>query len=120
MDISVFYLQFLVYVANACKIEDHESEDYQKLTGKKTLTWPKLASKVVMMENNQMQPRKALDKFKMPNCSIGNDIYSLAYASFLDPDQLEERQGIPGLPKIEMDGDEMQQIYLGAVVIIMI
>jgi hypothetical protein len=42
----------------------------------------------------------------------------LAYASFLDPDQLEARDGIPGLPKIEMDDGEMQQIFLGAIMII--
>jgi hypothetical protein len=61
-----------------------------------------------MMENDSNQPtRKALDKFKVPSAGLSNDIYSLAYASFLDPDQLEEREGVPGLPKIEMDEDEI-------------
>ncbi len=40
-------------------------------------------------KDDAVKAREALDSFKMPTIKLSNDIYSLAYASFLDPDQLE-------------------------------
>jgi hypothetical protein len=47
---------------------------------------------------------------------LQNDVYSLAYAAFLDPEQLEIKPG--NLPKIQMNDDEMMNIFLGALMII--
>ena len=53
----------------------------------------------------------------MPTIKLQNDIYSLAYASFLDPDQLEEQNGF--MPKIIMNDEEVSNIFLGAIMVIL-
>lgn len=62
--------------------------------------------------------RDGYDSMKKAKIALQNDIYSLAFASFIDPDQLT---GDPGfLGKIPMNDDEVTAIYLGALMVICI
>lgn len=72
-----------------------------------------------MMENDKHdnKSREKLDSFKMPTIKLSNDIYSLAYASFLDPKQLDESGDF--MPVINMNDDEVMMIYLGAVMVVL-
>lgn len=72
------------------------------------------------MENDKDEiekQRDAFTSFKMPTIKLSNDIYSLAYACFLDPDQLEEPDKF--MPVIRMNDDEVMNIFLGAVMVIL-
>ena len=72
------------------------------------------------MENdkdNMENQRETMTSFKMPTIKLSNDVYSLAYASFLDPDQLEEPDKF--MPIINMNDDEVMNIYLGCVMVVM-
>lgn len=54
---------------------------------------------------------------KVAKIGLQNDIYSLAYASFLDPDQLDT--SIPGgLTKIRMNEEEVMNIFIAAIMVI--
>lgn len=70
-----------------------------------------------MVNDKDDDVRDAFVAFKMPTIKLSNDIYSLCYASFLDPDQLEEPDKF--MPKIQMNEEEMMNIYLGAIMVIM-
>lgn len=72
-----------------------------------------------MMENDKdlKNHRKAVEKFRIPTIKLSNDIYSMAFASFIDPEQLEVPSG-EYLPKVEMNEDEVANVFLGAVMII--
>ena len=73
------------------------------------------------MENEKdevSKERAAFTAFKMPTIKLSNDIYSLAYASFLDPtDKLEEPDKY--MPVVRMNDDEVMNIYLGAVMVVL-
>ena len=72
------------------------------------------------MENEKdevSKERAAFTAFKMPTIKLSNDIYSLAFASFLDPDKLEEPEKY--MPVVRMNDDEVMNIYLGAVMVVL-
>ena len=62
--------------------------------------------------------REGYDHLKKAHIRLQADIYSLAYAAFIDPDQLN---GEPGyFQQIPMSNDEVTNIYLGAIMVIFI
>ena len=72
------------------------------------------------MENdkdNIDNQRETMTSFKMPTIKLSDDIYSLAYASFLDPDKLEDPDKF--MPKIYVNDDEVMNIYLGYVMVVL-
>lgn len=69
------------------------------------------------VKDDQDTKRDALTSFKMPTIKLSNDIYSLAYACFLDPEQLDEPDKF--MPVINMNDDEVMNVYLGAVMVVL-
>lgn len=63
--------------------------------------------------------RQDLEGLKVAKIGLQDDIYSFAYAAFLDTEQLEQDEGDDdGLQIINMNPEEMQNIFIGAVMII--
>lgn len=62
--------------------------------------------------------RDGYDGLKKAKIALQNDIYCLAFASFIDPEQLNGQPGFLG--KIPMNDDEVTAIYLGALMVICI
>jgi hypothetical protein len=61
--------------------------------------------------------RDSYDSMKVAKIGLQSDIYSLAYAAFIDPDQLDPK--IPGgLQKINMNEDEVMNIFIAALMVI--
>lgn len=52
------------------------------------------------------------------NVGLQEDIYSFAFASFIDPDKIREKDGF--LDKIPMNDDEITGLYLGALLVMFI
>jgi len=52
------------------------------------------------------------------NVGLQEDIYSFAFASFIDPDKINEGAGL--LERIPMNDDEITGLYLGALLVIAI
>ena len=56
-----------------------------------------------------------MDSMRVAKISLQNDIYSLAYAAFLDPDQLDK--SVPGgLQPIRMNEEEVMNIFIAAII----
>ena len=49
---------------------------------------------------------------------LNPDIYSLAYAAFIDPKKIDKLPGF--LQEIHMTDEEVEEIYLGACIVILI
>lgn len=60
--------------------------------------------------------REEMASLAVAKIGLQNDIYSLAYAAYLDPEQLEIKGG--NLEKIQMNDEEVMNIFLGAIMII--
>jgi hypothetical protein len=63
------------------------------------------------------EKRANMDSMRVAKISLQNDIYSLAYAAFLDPDQLDK--SVPGgLQPIRMNEEEVMNIFIAAIMVI--
>jgi len=62
--------------------------------------------------------KHGLEQWKDKHIEIQNDIYSLAFAAFIDSDSQPDREGYLG--KISLNSDEIADLFMGALMVILI
>ena len=126
MDIVMFLLQFLMYnfysiyhsKVNAIDAKKSKIALQLSMNMQNQMVLKSTESKYILKQREiiKKNEREAMQSLAVAKIGLQNDIYSLAYAAFLDPEQLEVKDG--NLPKIQMNDEEVMNIFLGAIMII--
>jgi hypothetical protein len=59
--------------------------------------------------------KHGLEQWKNKRIEIQNDIYSLAFAAFIDPESQPDREGYLG--KINLNNDERADLFMGGLMV---
>lgn len=72
------------------------------------------------MKKTYLEEREGCESLKTKELTLSKDIYSMAYAAMIDPDLLEASTKGGYLPKIEMNQNEIDNLWNGAIMVIFI
>jgi len=85
----------------------------------KSAKWNLLEKMIVKQHTiTKASERKNLEGLAVPKIALNDDIYSLAYAAFIDTDQLEYKEDASFLQPINMNEEEVANIFFGSIAIV--
>lgn len=73
---------------------------------------------IFFLSPTKMINKSNVEQFRLKHIEIKNDIFSLAFAAFIEPDSQPDEEGYLG--KLELNSNEIADLFMGGVMVILI